>query len=380
MLSVFSSPSRYTQGKDATEALGSEMKKLGLDGPALIVAGKSAERLLAETWARSLGGKRIAFAVHRFSGECSTAEIERVKTAARQQQAQVIAGAGGGKVLDTARAAADGLNLPVVNCPTVASSDAPCSALSVIYDEDGVFEEYRFYRKNPDLVLVDTQVIAQAPVRLLVAGMGDALATMFEARTCVDGHVKNMRGGASTQSALALADLCYQTLLRDGLQARLANESRAVTPALERLIEANTLLSGLGFESSGLAAAHAVHNGLTAAAATHPYFHGEKVAFGVLVQLALEGKPRDAVEEVLRFSTEVGLPTTLAHIGLEEPSPETLERVAMRSTAEGETIHNEPFEVLPGMVVDAIRAADALGREFAKRDRVVFSARTAGRS
>ncbi|MEX2303534.1 MAG: glycerol dehydrogenase [Bryobacterales bacterium] len=379
MLSVFSSPSRYTQGKDATEALGSEMKKLGLDGPALIVAGKSAERLLAETWARSLGGKRIAFAVHRFSGECSTAEIERVMTAARQQQAQVIVGAGGGKVLDTARAAADGLNLPVVNCPTVASSDAPCSALSVIYNDDGVFEEYRFYRKNPDLVLVDTQVIARAPVRLLVAGMGDALATMFEARTCVEGHVKNMRGGASTQSALALAELCYQTLLRDGLQARLANESRAVTPALERLIEANTLLSGLGFESSGLAAAHAVHNGLTAAASTHPYFHGEKVAFGVLVQLVLEGKPRDAVEEVLRFSTEVGLPTTLTHIGLEEPSPETLERVAMRSTAEGETIHNEPFEVLPGMVVDAIRAADALGREFGKRNRVVF-ARTAGRS
>jgi glycerol dehydrogenase len=380
MLSVFSSPSRYTQGKDATEALGSEMKKLGLDGPALIVAGKSAERLLSETWARSLGGKRIAFAVHRFNGECSAAEIERVKAAARQQQAQVIVGAGGGKVLDTARAAADGLNLPVVNCPTVASSDAPCSALSVIYNDEGVFEEYRFYRKNPELVLVDTQVIAYAPVRLLVAGMGDALATMFEARTCVDGRVKNMRGGASTQSALALAELCYQTLLRDGLQARLANENRAVTPALERLIEANTLLSGLGFESSGLAAAHAVHNGLTAAASTHPYFHGEKVAFGVLVQLVLEGKPRDVVEEVLRFSTEVGLPTTLTHIGLEEPSPETIERVAMRSTAEGETIHNEPFEVLPGMVVDAIRAADALGREFGRRNRVVFSARAAGRS
>ena len=380
MLSVFSSPSRYTQGKNATEALGSEMKKLGLDGPALIVAGKSAERLLAETWSRSLGGKRIAFEVHRFGGECSTDEIERVMSAARQRDAQVIIGAGGGKVLDTARAAADGLNVPVVNCPTVASSDAPCSALSVIYTGEGVFQEYRFYRKNPDLVLVDTQVIAQAPARLLVAGMGDALATMFEARTCVEGHVKNMRGGASTQSALALAELCYHTLLRDGLQARLANESCAVTPALERVIEANTLLSGLGFESSGLAAAHAVHNGLTTAASTHTYFHGEKVAFGVLVQLVLEGKPRHVVEEVLQFATEVGLPATLAQIGLEEPTPETLERVAMRSTAEGETIHNEPFEVLPGMVVDAVRAADALGREFGKRNRAVFGARAAARS
>lgn len=379
MLSVFSSPGRYTQGKDATEALGSEMKQLGLDGPALIVAGQSAVRLLSETWSRSLGGKRIHFEVHRFGGECSTAEIERVMAAARHANAQVIIGAGGGKVLDTARAAADGLNLAVVNCPTVASSDAPCSALSVIYTEQGVFQEYRFYRKNPDLVLVDTQVIAQAPVRLLVAGMGDALATMFEARTCVEGRVKNMRGGASTESALALADLCYNTLLRDGLQARLANETRAVTPALERLIEANTLLSGLGFESSGLAAAHAIHNGLTTAAPTHAYFHGEKVAFGVLVQLVLEGKPRQVIEEVMRFSTEVGLPTSLAHVGLDEPSAETLERIAMRSTAEGETIHNEPFDVLPGMVVDAIRGADALGREFAKRNRVMTGARAAGR-
>jgi glycerol dehydrogenase len=377
MLSVFSSPSRYTQGKNATEALGSEMKKLGLGGPALIVAGSSAERLLSETWARSLGGHGIAFEIHRFGGECSIAEIERVIAAARRLEAQVILGAGGGKVLDTARAAADGLNLPVVNCPTVASSDAPCSALSVVYTDEGVFHEYRFYRQNPDLVLVDTQVIAQAPVRLLVAGMGDALATMFEARTCVEGRVKNMRGGASTESALALADLCYRTLLRDGLAARLSNESRAVTPAFERLVEANTLLSGLGFESSGLAAAHAVHNGLTSAAATHPYFHGEKVAFGVLVQLVLEGKPRDVIEQVLQFSAEVGLPTTLAHIGLAEPSPETLDRIATRATAAGETIHNEPFEVLPGMVVDALRAADAAGREFGSRNRVSSGAKAA---
>src|SRR5262249_48737406 len=157
-----------------------------------------------------------AHAVQAFGGECSLAEIERVKAVARQHDTRTIIGAGGGKVLDTARAVAADLGLPVVNCPTVASSDAPCSALSVIYTDEGVFQEYRFYRKNPDLVLVDTQVIAHSPPRLLVAGMGDALATWFEAKTCVAGHVKNMRGGASTQSALALAELCYRTLLEDG--------------------------------------------------------------------------------------------------------------------------------------------------------------------
>jgi glycerol dehydrogenase len=364
MLSVFCSPGRYTQGKNATASLGHEMAGLGLRGPALVLAGRSAVRLLADTWKATFREAAIDHAVHPFGGECSPAEIERVKAAAGRHEARVIVGAGGGKVLDTARAAAADLDLPVVNCPTVASSDAPCSALSVLYTEEGVFHEYRFYRKNPDLVLVDTQVIAQGPPRLLVAGMGDALATWFEAKTCAEGSVKNMRGGASTRSALALARLCYETLLEDGAGALRAVRARVVTPALERLVEANTLLSGLGFESSGLAAAHAVHNGLTAAPGTHDYFHGEKVAYGLLVQLVLEGQPRSVVEQVLGFATEVGLPVTLAEIGLPELPQEVLQQVARRATAEGETMHNEPFEVRPDMVADAIRAADALGRAW----------------
>ena len=367
MLTVFCSPSRYTQGKGATAALGREMTALGLEGPALIIAGKTVIGRLAGTWKSSLDEAKLGHAVHCFGGECSLAEIERVKSAARECSAHTIIGAGGGKVLDTARAAAADLALPVVNCPTVASSDAPCSALSVIYTEEGVFQEYRFYRKNPDLVLVDTQVIAQAPPRLLVAGMGDALATWFEARTCVAGSVQNMRGGGSTQSALALAELCYRTLLADGAAAVHAASTQVVTPALERLVEANTLLSGLGFESSGLAAAHAVHNGLTAAHPTHAYFHGEKVAFGLLVQLVLEGAPRATIDEVLGFSSEVGLPITLAEIGLTQLTRDQLDPIARRATAPGETIHNEPFEVTPEMVADAILAADALGRAWQKR-------------
>jgi len=364
MLSVFCCPSRYTQGKNATDNLGQEMATLGLKGPALIVAGKTAIKILAEAWRRTLSQADISYNVHTFGGECSLPEIERVKVSAQACGARVIIAAGGGKALDTGRAAAADMDLPAVNCPTIASSDAPCSALSVIYTEEGVFQQYRFYRKNPDLVLVDTAVIARSPARLLVAGMGDALATLFEARTCVEGHVKNMRGGGSTQSALALAELCYRTLLADGTAALRAVEAQAVTPALERLVEANTLLSGLGFESSGLAAAHAIHNGLTVAQATHGFFHGEKVAFGTLVQLVMEGRPRAVIEEVLRFSTDVGLPVTLAQVGLAQIPAAVLAGISARAAAQGETIHNEPFEVRPDMVADAILAADAAGRAF----------------
>lgn len=364
MLSVFCSPSRYTQGKDATKFLGREMSALGLVGPALIIAGRSAVKLLSDTWAQTFPDVGLAYQVAPFGGECSVAEIERLKMEVGRHKAGVIVGAGGGKTIDAARAVAADLNLPVVSCPTVASSDAPCSALSIIYTDEGVFRELRLFRRNPELVLVDTQVIAQSPPRLLVAGMGDALSTWFEAKTCVEGGVRNMRGGASTRSALALAQLCYRTLLEDGADALAAIRSRCVTAGLERLVEANTLLSGLGFESSGLAAAHAVHNGLTAVPETRAYLHGEKVAFGVLVQLVLEGQSHSIIEEVLRFSTSVGLPITLTEIGLGHMAPDMLDRIAVRSTAEGETIHNEPFEVHPEIVADAIQAADAIGREW----------------
>lgn len=340
------------------------MAALGLPGPVLIVAGRSARKLLEAVWTRTLGDSGFESTIHDFGGECSHAEVARIVAVARACGAQTVLGAGGGKVLDAARAAAADLAAPVVNCPTVASSDAPCSALSVIYTEEGVFQEYRFYRKNPDLVLVDTEVVARGPARLLAAGMGDALATYFEARTCVAGCVRNMRGGASTQSALALAELCYRTLQADGIEAVRAVRQQVVTPALERIVEANTLLSGLGFESSGLAAAHAIHNGITAAPGSHGYYHGEKVAFGVLVQLVLEGASRQTFDEVLRFSTATGLPVTLAGIGCEGIEDGLLQQVAQRATAPGETIHNEPFEVTPAMVRDAILAADSAGRAF----------------
>ena len=339
------------------------MRRIGLRGPATILAGRSAAKRLAGTWRDVLTESDISYHVQPFGGECSHQEIESVKEVARQAAAEVIVGAGGGKVLDTARAVAADLELPIVNCPTVASSDAPCSALSVLYNDKGQVVDYRVYRRNPDLVLVDTTVIASAPPRLLVAGMGDALATAFEARTCVEGHVKNMRGGASTRSALALAELCHRTLLEDGPAALAATRKQAVTPALERLVEANTLLSGLGFESSGLAAAHSVHNGLTIADGTHAYYHGEKVAFGTLVQLVLEGKPSGTISETMAFCESVGLPTTLSEVGLADADSSVLKAVAKRSTAKGETMHNEPFTVQPSMVYDAILAADELGRQ-----------------
>lgn len=164
-------------------------------------------------------------------------------------------GIGGGKILDTAKAVAYYKEAPVLICPTIASTDAPCSALSVIYTDDGVFEEYLFLPANPNMVLMDTEIIAKSPVRLTVSGMGDALATYFEARACQASGATTCAGGQVTQAAIALAKLCFDTLMAEGVKAKLALEAGACTPAVEKVIEANTLLSGIGFESGGLAGA-----------------------------------------------------------------------------------------------------------------------------
>ncbi|VTM73362.1 Glycerol dehydrogenase [Raoultella planticola] len=268
------------------------------------------------------------------------------------------------KTLDTAKALAHFMNLPVVIAPTIASTDAPCSALSVIYTDEGEFDSYLMLPRNPNMVIVDTQIVAGAPPRLLAAGIGDALATWFEARACSRSGATTMAGGKCTQAALALAELCYNTLIAEGEKAMLAAEQHVVTPALEKVIEANTYLSGVGFESGGLAAAHAIHNGLTAIPDAHHYYHGEKVAFGTLTQLVLENAPLEEIETVAALCHSVGLPVTLAQLDIKGDIPGKMRTVAEAACAEGETIHNMPGGATADEVYAALLVADQYGQRF----------------
>jgi glycerol dehydrogenase len=361
---VFCAPSRYVQGEGVTERLAVEMALLGLHGPVLVVAGTSALAQLAPVWAAAMDAAGWHHRVRAFGGECTAAEIDALAAEARSLGAAAIVGAGGGKCLDAARAAAAATRLPFVSCPTVASTDAPTSALSVVYAAAGVVESYRIFGRNPDLVLVDSGVIVRAPVRYLVAGMGDALSTWYEGRAAASAGRPNMRGGAATAGALALARACRDTVLADGEAAIAATRTGRVTPAVERIIEANTLLSGLGFESAGLAAAHAVHNGLTVLPDTRAALHGEKVAFGTLVQMALDGTPPEEFAAVVRFCRTVGLPVTLAQLGVPAATDADIDAVAKRATQPGETIHNLPRPVTAADVAAAIRAAERLAAEI----------------
>lgn len=363
MAKILIAPGKYMQGANVLAEAGPHIAALGKK--ALVLGdplGMAAAKEALTAGLKTAGVESVEVA---FGGECCRKEISRVATIATEKQCSVIIGVGGGKTLDTAKATAYEKKIPIVIVPTIASTDAPCSALAVIYTETGAFESYLVLPKNPDAVIVDTCIVAKAPVRLFISGMGDALATYFEADACSKAFKKNMPGGLATRSALALARLCYDTLIESGLHAMLAVEKGIASPAVEDVVEANTLLSGLGFESGGLAAAHAIHNGLTVLEETHHKFHGEKVAFGTLVQLVLENRSREEIEEVLSFCAEVGLPMTLAAIGIVDPTEEKIRRVAEAACAPDDTIHNEPFPVTADSVYAAIFAADALGRAYA---------------
>ena len=372
MRKAFISPLKYVQGEDELLNLGYFVKTFG--SSALLIA--SAEDVARVQEKLDATAKRfgVSFVVSSFGGESSRVEIERLAKVAKDNSCDCIIGLGGGKAIDSAKAVAKGENLIIV--PTIAATDAPTSHSAVLYTEDGAFDDYAYYKQSPSVVLVDTTVIANAPVRFLVAGMGDALATYFEARASSESFA-NVNAGLpcgfregftpaakGTNAALCLAQMCYDILLRDGVSAKLAAESKVVSPALENIVEANILLSGLGFESAGLAAAHAVHDGLTVLKPTHDYYHGEKVAFGTLVQLVLENAPSEEIEEVLGFCVNVGLPVCLADIGVTEISDAQLTEVAEKSCIPEESIHAMPFPVAPADVIAAIKVADALGKAF----------------
>lgn len=358
MSNIIIAPSRYVQGKGELKKLGSYVEKLGRK-PFILVTQSGVGRV-KDTVVKSFEGTIPVFEI--FNGECSKNEIDRLISLLNG--CDVIIGIGGGKILDTAKATAYYAKLPVVVVPTIASTDAPCSALSVLYSDEGVFDKYLFLPSNPNLVLVDTDIVAKAPVRLLVSGMGDALATYFEARATKLSNGSTCAGGRVTKAALALAKLCYDTLMEEGLKAKLAVEQNICTPAVEAVIEANTYLSGIGFESGGLAGAHAIHNGFTVLSECHHMYHGEKVAFGTIVQLVLEDAPREELEKVIHFCLEIGLPVTLADIGIRNPTEEMLKKVAEATCAEGESIYNMPLEITVEKVFAAIIGADALGRHY----------------
>ena len=347
-------PSRYVQGPGALDRFGEEAARLG--SHALILA----DRNLPADMVDRLGTAQVRADIRHVEPACTLDAISQTAAIAGDLGVDMIAGMGGGKVVDLGRATADEMGLPFISVPTIAASDAPCSALAVVYDEQGRVLHDRFVRRNPNLVLVDSAVIAAAPARFLSAGIGDALATFFEADACIRSGAGNFCGGDATRLAFAVARLCLDTIMEKGAAAIAACERGQPDDAFEDVLEAAILLSGIGFESGGVAAAHAFHHGIVELPESHGALHGEKVAFGVLAELALNGASDDRIGEIARFNRSVNLPLCLADLGIVDREA-AIPVIAARATRKGEIIHNEPIPVSADLAAAALARADSIG-------------------
>ncbi len=362
MKSVLIAPRKYVQGRGILKELGSYLKILGRRP--LVLWDECVKGIVGATVLESIRQAGLEPLEAMFQGEATLQERERVGHLARQHAADISVGLGGGKILDVAKAVAVDAGLKMVTCPTIASNDSPTSAASVWYDQQGNFVNFECWPSNPDLVLVDSLIIARGPVRAFVAGMGDALSTWVETEAACKMRATNLAGGRPTMAAVALARLCFDTLMEHGLEAKRDLQCQALTPAVEKVIEANVLLSGLGFESGGLATAHMVGNLLSNVPECKRIMHGEKVAFGIITQLCLDDeidvRQRNTIVD---FEIAAGLPVTFADIHLEGLARQRLDEIGTACAGEGSLCHNHPFPVTADDVVDAMIAADVLGHE-----------------
>jgi glycerol dehydrogenase len=363
---VVIAPHRYIQGEGTLDHLGRYLTILNSTRPAILITA-GGKRRFGDRIGNSLQqfGAQPVFLI--FGGECSDQEVERHVRDLQGRSVDALIVVGGGKCLDAGKCVAHCASIPAVICPTLASSDAPCSAVAVMYTPEGVFERPWFFPNSPALVVVDTGIIVRAPIRYLVAGMGDAMSTFFEARTCYrNPAARSMVGARPTAAALAIAKLGSDLLFEYALPALEAAARSEVNEAVENVVEANTLLSGLGFESGGLAASHGVAQVFTMIPLIHErYLHGEMVAMGLLAHLCLEAEEEEAVR-VARFSAAVGLPVHLGQLSLDLPqhAPE-IEHV-IGEAMKIPFLHYEPFPVTEQKLRDALARAHQLGLEVTR--------------
>jgi glycerol dehydrogenase-like iron-containing ADH family enzyme len=298
---------------------------------------------------------RLQIQQANYHPDCCETALARLEANATEHHANLIIGIGGGKCLDLAKLVAHRLRLPMVTIPTSAATCAAWTALSNIYSEAGAFLYDLSLATCPELLILDYGLIATAPRHTLVAGIGDSIAKWYEASASSGSSDRTLLISA-VQQARVLRDILFQKSA-----AALADIGG---PDWRDVVDANVLLAGaiggLGGAQCRTVAAHATHNGLTHLSACHDVLHGEKVAFGILVQLRLEetvGGNQLAItarQQLLEFYGSIGLPCTLADLGLGNATVADLQRAAAIACQPQSDIHRLPFTVAPEQLVGAM--------------------------
>lgn len=345
------SPGKVLRGDRILSQSGTEIARLG-DRP-LIVSSDRQE--LIDSYLQPIIKEQLKGRQASYLPDCAESSLAQLKEAAQQHQADFIIGIGGGKALDTAKLLAHQCQLPIVTIPTSAATCAGWTALSNVYSEAGAFQYDVALDRCPDLIIVDYGLIATAPKRTLVAGIGDAIAKWYEASVS-SGHSTATMTIAAVQQARVLRDI----LLQKSAPALTNPQGEDWREVVDATVLLAGVIGGIGGANCRTVAAHAVHNGLTHIPEAHDALHGEKVAYGILVQLRLEEMvqnnqlARSARKQLLEFYSSIGLPKTLEDLGLGDVTLSQLRHAATIACTPESDIHRLPFTVTPEQLVAAM--------------------------
>lgn len=336
-------PARVLRGENCLANAVPEITALGVRP---LVVGGSQTLTVIEPWQSVVKSGKLVCQTANYAPDCAESSLARLKAAVEHHQADVIIGVGGGKALDMAKLLAYKCSLPMVTVPTSGATCAAWTALSNVYSEAGAFQYDVTLSRCPDLLILDYGIIRTAPQRTLVAGIGDAIAKWYEASVSSGDSSATLLISA-VQQARILRDILFQ-------KSAIALEN-ADSDAWREVVDATVLLAGviggIGGADCRTVAAHAVHNGLTHLVAAHDVLHGEKVAYGILVQLRLEEMLQgnqlaaSARKQLLKFYGEIGLPKSLEDLGLGEVTLAQLRQVTAIATEAKSDIHRLPFKV-----------------------------------
>ena len=345
----------YTVGADAYDDIAAVCEQYGKK--VVIIGGEKALAAAKDKILKAIEGSKLEVTgVHWYGGEASLENVEMLRPKAAD--ADMIFAVGGGKAIDTCKVLAHDTKRPFFTFPTIASTCAACTSLGIVYHPDGSLREYSFSKIPPNHIFIDTEIIANAPVKYLWAGMGDTMAKHYECTI----SSRNDTPGHSDAMGIALSSMCAAPILRWGKQAMADCEAHRVTPELTEIIEA--IIISTGYVSNFVQVdyttgmAHAMYNGFTILPSTEEYhhLHGEVVSYGILVMLTADKQYAER-DRLLAFNRSIGLPTHLADI---HARPEDLPAVTEKALA-GIDVRVWPYPVAQQMLIDAVMELEQVG-------------------
>lgn len=306
----------------------------------------------------------VVLSMH-YGGECTDENIKVVAKASKDADVDYLIAVGGGKCIDTVKCAGDALSVPVITVPTIASTCAAVTKISIVYDDHKAFKEVRTLSKPPIHCFIQPEIIVKAPKKYIWAGIGDTMAKHIESSF----SARNDDLNYCTELGIKISENCYYPVIRDGVQALMDIEKGNITQSVENVIQNIIITTGcvslLVDPQYNSALSHALFYGLTIREEVEKkHLHGEIVSYGTLVQLMMDQQNR-LFKDTFLFHKAIGLPTSLEDLDILPSS--NLEDVLIKTEVNSELEH-VPYRVTKEKIQSAIYEVERYNREFNEKN------------